>query len=600
MQTEPPNNLSSSLNVEDPGDTIPGPMKFHYQKQVVKNLLAIAGDRNKFQILTLLILSIICLVQTFFLNALAYIFYTPVYTCLNPHGEEMLCSKEQACENEYGFKIMSDIQSLNMKFELVCDNEYKAILGPIIIVVVSGILSCLLIFLTDFIGRKMMFNLTAVVQCTGLMVAFFIPNYEIIIIGLTIAYTGLFSWFANCYVYLNEIMGGPIRVYSVPLLFTVCSIGRIFTHWVAEYLSDYRVFLMSTFVSIFLSAFLYIYFLSSPFFLYRFSTLGKMYSCLKQILFENYTGEKRDQRLKFLKSMLFNYENDLKQKNTQIREQNVNDDRNLEPIELDNISIKTFKPNPDQLSEEESKDSGELDEIREEKSETDTKFNSEVLNLTLKKSFADSKTRSKVNNYSNLFTLEYGLPFLGIITLSLPLFIGDSLTLYSIQNLGVKSVSMAGIYMGIFELIGNILAIIYSPLVARKNTNIICQILIFLAVSCLIIIDYNHNYITNSFNSSWTFEFSQAIFCLIIRLAISFNLSTIFTYNMELFPTYLRIITLSIMLFFKQMVMGVSGYLISETIIFHFHPVCSLFLFSVITMPLAYTLPNTDHKGISN
>ncbi|MEM9824740.1 MAG: hypothetical protein AAF985_26875, partial [Bacteroidota bacterium] len=232
--------------------------------------------------------------------------------------------------------------------------------------------------------------------------------------------------------------------------------------------------------------------------------------------------------------------------------------------------------------------------MKEEKSEVQNQptpkqpFNSQIMSLKLSEISTNSKVYKSINSYTGIFNMDYGLPFLGIIMLSLPLFIGDAMTIYSIESMGVHNVPLAGMLMGLFELIGNLLAIFYSPLVARRNTNIICQILIFVAVSFLIIIDYNHKYFEDAFENDLSFEISQGIFCLIIRMAISFNLSTIFTYNMELFPTHLRIITLATLLFFKRLLYGISGYIILETINFHFHPVCSLFLFSVITVPLAY------------
>jgi hypothetical protein len=484
-----------------------------------------------------------------------------------------------------------------MKFELVCEHEYKAILGPIFILVISGLISCLIFPLVDAIGRKKVFFVTTLIQSFGLMISLAIPSYELIILGLTIAFIGHYIWFANCYIYMNETMGGYIRIISVPCLCTISSIAMIFTHWICEYIYRYDFFLIINLTGISFTIFFYFFFIDSPFYLYKFSTLGKFFNCLKNIIYLNFSGEKLTHRLHLLTSIIFNPSTDIDDKNLQINVNNVNEDLVAESVNLEGVSLDTLQINEKKFTLEKS---SYFTNLQQEEIIDEYFLKPSVYNLKYTDLISNSKDSKTSNSYCDLFNLKNGLPFLGIIVLSLPLFIGDTLTLYSIQSMGIDSVSFAGILMGFFELVGNILSFMYSPLFARKQTNIISQMIIFLAVSCLIIVDYNYKNSDNTFNTPWSFEVSEGIFCLIIRLAISFNLSTIFTYNMELFPTHLRAISLAIMLFIERFFFGFSGYIINETLMLRFNPVCSLFLFAIITVPLAYSLPNTDHKGISN
>ncbi|MEO0336435.1 MAG: hypothetical protein AAF202_08575, partial [Pseudomonadota bacterium] len=493
-------------------------------------------------------MAVAALAQSFFLNSLAYFFYAPVYKCIADDQSEFICSKREACSTESQYKLVSSIFSLNMKFELVCDQENLAVMGAIFILVVSGIISCLVFILVDFIGRKKMFYLATTVQCLGLMMSLLIPSYELIIAGLTMAFTGHYLWFANCYVYSNEIMGGSLRVISIPCLCTVVSAGMIFTHWVSEFIYRYDFFIIANLVSIVLTGFFYLFFEESPFFLYRFSSLGTFYNCLRAILYQNYQDKQREHRLSLLKSLLFNPNTDLDRKFAQIEARNVDEDQNVQQVDLENLSMESLEFDPD-LPDSLAKSPTPSDQVPDFKSPKPV--SALVLDLKFKDLSPSLKTTYESNSYCDLFNLENGLPFLGIIMLSLPLFIGDALTLYPVQSMGVDSVSTAGILMGFFELFGNLLAFFCSSLFARKKSNIICQISIFLAVSCLIVVDYNNQNIENAFDSSKMFEISEGILCLIIRLAISFNLSTIFTYNMELFPTHLRSLSLIFLVFIE-------------------------------------------------
>ena len=595
MQIESSNNITSPLEVSNSENNKLMFMKKRYKNLKIKNLLIVVGDRNKIQIRMLIIFVLIGFFQSFFLNSLAYLFYVPVYKCIDSSGNETLCTKEQACSQEYSYELISSIYSLNMKFDLVCENEYKAILGPIFILVISGLVSCVVFPMVDFIGRKKTFILTTILHTLGLIISILLPSYYMIILGLTIAFTGHYIWFANCYIYMNETMGGYIRVISVPCLCTISSIGMIFTHWISEYVYRYDLFLLFNLIGISLTVFFYFLFIDSPFYLYKFSTLGIFYNCLKDILCLNFSGKKQEQRLHLLKSILFNPSTDIDDKHTKINAQNENEDLVSKPVDLDSISLDSLK-----LDDISLKNDGEFDKNKKDELYTDSVLSPDIYHLRFTDLTPDYKLFSNSNSYCDLFTIKNGLPFLGIIMLSLPLFIGDALTLYSIQNMGINSVQFAGILMGFFELIGNMLSFMYSPLFARKQTNIICQIIMFLAVVCLIIINLNYNYIQETLEIPLTFEISQGIFCLFVRLAISFNTSTIFTYNMELFPTHLRAISLSIILLIERFFFGFSGYIINETLSLNFHPLCSLIIFCVITVPLAYSMPNTDHKGIPN
>ena len=205
MQNNSSNPLSDILNVDEANKAIDLKDQERYKNQKIKNLLIIVGDRNRKQITILIFLAIIGFIQTFILNSLSYIFYIPSFECISEEGDNYLCPSKEACSNDSGYNLISSIYSLNMKFDLVCENDYKASMAAIFILLVSGGMSCLLFILVDLIGRFRMYFFSTFLQVIGLLICLFSSSsFEMIVIGLTISFSGHYIWFANTYIYVNK------------------------------------------------------------------------------------------------------------------------------------------------------------------------------------------------------------------------------------------------------------------------------------------------------------------------------------------------------------------------------------------------------------
>ena len=77
-----------------------------YKDVKVKHCLEIAGDKNKYQKLIIVSMSMFCFFVAFQYYMFPYIFFEPSYECLN-QGKYSPCTAEQACLKGTTFKIIS-------------------------------------------------------------------------------------------------------------------------------------------------------------------------------------------------------------------------------------------------------------------------------------------------------------------------------------------------------------------------------------------------------------------------------------------------------------------------------------------------------------
>lgn len=625
-------------------------------KQRVTNLLGIAGDRHSYQLFLVCQMCLIGFFQAAFSNSLPYIFKTPNYMCHNEKGDTWVCDRSEACQKDQGFTLFSSVYSINLKFELVCENEYLVTQSIVLVLVISGLVSCFLFLLADCLGRKKLFFMCCGLQVIGLLAAALAQDLFFLVLALTVTFTGNYLWFSNSFVYCSEMFGGWTRITIVPLLLASCSAGSIFSHAVGPSIPSYIMQFYLYFVFFVLSSFSYVFIEETPFFNFWKGSLFSLYETLSYLISWNFKGNKKKSRTRLLNHILFDEDADLTDIHFHINRLNKNEDDIKWDLELDGINPKKytnrqlkikFDEDENQKIEEEKrekKDEIMLQNIENEMDESDDQI------LEKKQEREDesnvitpysSKSEFSVDNTPAAYILEAAklarvpknakfhyraLPprsydqeeeesdykensswlspsisvLLSLITIAMPIFVGDGLTTLAVQQMGVKSVSRAGIITGLLELVGDLLAFLYSPVISRKAANSISQVLIFIASSILILMDYNHQSSLNAFSSQSRFLIAEGFCCIIVRLAVSFNMGSLQTFISELFPTKHRVFAAAGIMLIGRIVFGLTQWLVEATEKLDFNSVCIMFFFSIVALPVTYLLPNSDHKGIPN
>ena len=656
--------LSPAESIESP--TACDRLQDSLSKQRVTNLLGIAGDRHAYQLYIIAQMCLIGFIQSSFANSIPYIFKTPKYMCHNPKGDSWVCERAEACGPDQEFTLFSSIYSINMKYELVCQNEHIVGQSILVILVISGLLSCFLLLFADVFGRKTIFVACCVLQVSGLLGGVLSQNLNLLVAALTVAFTGNYLWFSNSFVYCSEMVGGWARITSIPLLLAACSAGAIFSHAVGPHIPSFGLIFLLYCTFFTLSSFSYIFMEETPFYLFRHASLFKLYEMLSNLVNWNFRGDKKRSRSKLLRHVLFDEDADISDIHFQIHRLNQKEDDIKWDLELNGVlprakrrrsvhleadlelSVNENREQANsQQNEEDIQANNESRPHLEDPDEDQDDSDGQILET---KPEAQEHTFSTSSRQS--FSVDYNPPFLilnaarlaklppnaefdhlsmpprkepsdhsldltadkdgptcigpnisiliCLITIALPVFVGDGLTTLAVQQMGVESVSKAGMLTGGLELIGDLLAFMYSPVISRKSANSISQVLIFVATSMLILLDYNHQSSFNAFSSQGRFHFAEGFCCVLVRLAVSFNMGSLQTYLSELFSTKYRVLAAATVMIIGRIFFGITQGLVQEAHVLDFNPVAIMFFFAIVALPVTYLLPNTDHRGVPN
>lgn len=106
--------------------------------------------------------------------------------------------------------------------------------------------------------------------------------------GLTAAN---YLFFSNMYTYMNEILGGRLRLLFPSFSFALYSLGGVFVSLASIWLTGYRAQLYLSLCSTLAASAFFFYFLESPFYLYKAKDIRKLYSGLLRICERNFPKE---------------------------------------------------------------------------------------------------------------------------------------------------------------------------------------------------------------------------------------------------------------------------------------------------------------------
>lgn len=283
----------------------------NYSSLNLQSLLHICGGSNYFQMYVLWTQLLIAILQLFSLAFIPHLFTEPSFECYGSDGVSRNCDKVEACSSRYGYKIQSGFSGFPVVFGMECDSsgQIGSTLGSLALGLAIGVGFVYMVM--NKLGRSRSFLFSSVIQMWGNIIMCLSVNYSLSVFGLMLALAGLVIWSVNSIVYLHEIFLGNTRRFAVPLVLCIGSIGFLLSSLSTLVFNDYRAVLCVLLVFQILSAMTYFQYTESPFFAYRFQSLGEFYTTLKFILRINFGMGITSKRFKALKSVIFNTDDSL-------------------------------------------------------------------------------------------------------------------------------------------------------------------------------------------------------------------------------------------------------------------------------------------------
>lgn len=278
----------------------------NYASLNLQSLLHICGGANYFQMYVLCTQIMVAVLQFFSLALVPQLFTAPTFDCFDAQGLSSVCGQEAACKSRFGYSLRPGFIGFPQAFGMECDSSgaMGVTLGYLAIWLALG--HVLVYVAMTRLGRSKSYLFCSVMQMWGNIIMCLSVNYTIAVIGLTFSLVGLLVWGLNSVVYLQEIFLGDSRRFAVPLVLCIGSVGAVMASLSTLVFQDFRAILCVLLVFQILSAMTYFQYSESPFFAYRFQTLGEFYASLKFILRINFGMSYTSKRFKALKSVIFN------------------------------------------------------------------------------------------------------------------------------------------------------------------------------------------------------------------------------------------------------------------------------------------------------
>lgn len=602
-------------------------VKAKYRQLEVGSLLILSGDSGRYQQMSLFVLCLIGVIESSIKFCLPYVFYQPSFMCPDAEGNLIPCPASEACKMGQRF-LAYEVFGINAQFDLICEKHHLGVLASAITVFNGGMFSIILVLLADWIGRKMSFFVILGVHALGVSMMFFgQSSFMVTICGISLNYISMFAWFSIATLFLNESLGGRLRVISLPLIFVSKSCGLLFLAISYYFVNDYRWHsILQLGIMLAIGPFYWLY-SETPFFAYRNLSLADVYSISKKIAYFNFAKKEARIRSNYIFKMLFDIDND-----TQVTADHVEKGLGL-PIEESIMVDPNLIKLKEELSSKNSRASGEKNDdlldkskgalpksVAKEGDDISISISGEkvpdhlgpefrmdpVLLDSIKKLDYESVHRDQIfpsqesNSYFDIFKGKFFFRLLGIVWLSMTVFTGNGLTAFSVQLIHIKSIFISGLFMGMFDLVGSLLGYYFSTVWSRRAViGFSMSIFAFSSLSLLTL-----PFFESQFSEYETFVgylgFAEAFLTFSIRFGVAFCNGLVFTYCTELFPTHLRTLSFGIFGFFGRSMFAFSEILIDFIVQLGWSPCSALSLFAVVALVAIILLPETAHKKMGN
>ena len=184
---------------------------------------------------------------------------------------------------------------------------------------------------------------------------------------------------------------------------------------------------------------------------------------------------------------------------------------------------------------------------------------------------------------------------IGVTVITANIYIGYSLSLLIPQKIGLASININGMFLGLSEIMGYLFVIPFGNLIPRRILNFSCCAAVIILCCFLIAFDIT----AKKWNEN-VLRWSQTIVSCLIKLVLCINYSLIFNYCSELFPTKMRGFALGICVFIGRVMVIFSFFIQRITDSLQINPMIGTIIGALIALPITLCLPETISSGISN
>lgn len=304
------------------------------------------------------------------------------------------------------------------------------------------------------------------------------------------------------YIYCSEIIGGNLRLSTTALCFVSFGLGEVCLNIFMIFIHDFKTLILFQGYCLTLISIGYIFFIESPFFLYKKGSMGSMLKCLTYISKVNNKNEIHNTNVRNLEKKLMIPD---PVDNLQLV---LNLEKNKSSKKDLNLSLNDTKEESLLQSDLESDEEFNLKEsqtIRERI--LNIKINNIDLNLTSKNMSTDIENLQETElqpvesyieangkgNFMDIFIKENFLNLIGSSLLVSMIGIGYGVTIQINQKLGIKNPYLNGALMGVFETGGYFLGFLLCTRLSRRKINIIANLGLFICSLIIIVMDLIYN-----------------------------------------------------------------------------------------------------------
>lgn len=506
-----------------------------YRQIKVNEVLRSIGEDERFQKIILALLCTFNFFYSFIAFMIPYVFFEPTYFCNVEHGSPQTCSMEQACSNSLGFSVKSAIRSLIVENKLYCDRRRYLYISEGTFVICGGLVSLILSSASDKIGRRPIFLTAYILTVVGTFICLISENLVFIVAGNMLSWSGMDTFFSMIFIYCNEVIGSALRSKSNALLFFFWGLGEIVFNGINIWIDDFSIIFLLQFLGLTISGVGLCFIKETPYWLYKNKKISDLFFVLR------YIGVTNGRKPKEVDSLL------------------------TTELNIDQIMIKRI----------EESDSIELIPIDAQR-------------------FSPIK---RCFRYCGKICGDPGVLFklIGVTIITANIYIGYSLSILIPQKIGLASINVNGMFLGLSETVGYLIVIPFGNLIPRRVLNFVCCALVIILCCFLIAFDFT----AKDWNEQ-VLRWSQTIASSLIKLVLCVNYALIFNYCSELFPTKMRGMTLGICVFVGRVMVIFSFFLQKLTDSFQIHPMIGTIVGALIAIPITLCLPETINRGISN
>lgn len=387
------------------------------------------------------------------------------------------------------------------------------------ILLFAGLLTMFVASISDVIGRKICFLLSLAAILSGNIIGIIFNDFYTLTFAMSLTMLGAFflqlisgldSFFSVLFVFLNECIGGKMRVVSASVTFIFFGLGEVAINLVSVFMNYFKYYFVLQSVTIGLAGVLLFFFRESPFYTYKKRTLGDLYTIARYIISKNFETKNERQRallevqkLMGIDSLLVDeaYQAGVDKPNSKAY---LEDHPELTYLTLPNSSEKyTLSDSNDSLS-------NNLD-AHEKKYEIPAQ---NLLNQALqlkpnKAETAQKKANRSELNFKDIFRKQHLMTLVGVSVVMGGLYAEYGICMFINQKIGIDNIYLNGSLLGIVEVIGYILIFLFANKLGRKQINIYSNLYILVASLALVIMDSFHNELYHGVKKALWFQITE-------------------------------------------------------------------------------------------